>query len=107
MKKNRGIMKGIVLISQLGISMLVPIFLCVFIGQKIDQRLTKNYFTILFLVLGIATAYRNAYLLIKSVYASNKGKRSIDFENPMGTKEKEKKSKVEIEFQKWKETKRK
>ena len=46
------------LISQLGIIVLVCIFGCFFVGKFIDSKLnTKPIFTIIFLVLGVASGF--------------------------------------------------
>ena len=105
MKKNKGIMQGVILVSQLGISMLVPIFLCVYIGQKLDSWFVKNYFTIIFLVLGIAAAYRNVYYLTKSFYTKSKVEKDIESEYRKAAMNERKKAEAEEEFNKWKETK--
>lgn len=54
--------RNIVLISQIGINMLVPVFLCVAIGVWIDKRF-NTWFTLPLLILGIAAGARNAYTL--------------------------------------------
>ena len=74
MKLDRKVMKGIVMITQIGISMLVPIFLCVFIGMKLDNWLHTNFITIIGIILGIVVAYRNIYMMTKQFYAKDKEK---------------------------------
>lgn len=54
--------RNIVLISQIGINMLVPVFLCVAVGVWIDNRFS-TWFTLPLLILGIAAGARNAYTL--------------------------------------------
>lgn len=65
MKKNRkmiGAMKNLALVSQLGISMLVPIFGCLFLGNFLDEKLnTKPLFLFIFIVLGVGAAFVNLY----------------------------------------------
>ncbi len=72
MKNKSSVAKGILMISQIGISMLVPIFLCVFAGSKLDDLLGTNYITLIAIVLGIMAAFRNIYLMTKSFYAKDK-----------------------------------
>lgn len=61
--KNKGSpYRNIVLISQLSINMMVPIFLCVAIGLWLDKRF-DTWFTVPLLILGIAAGARNAYML--------------------------------------------
>ncbi|ABX44091.1 AtpZ/AtpI family protein [Lachnoclostridium phytofermentans] len=72
MKSKSGVAKGILMISQIGYSMLVPIFLCVYVGRKLDDRFGTSYITIIGIVLGIMAAFRNIYLMTKSFYAKDK-----------------------------------
>ena len=64
MKHKKSVMATLSLISQLGISMIVPVFLCIFIGIKLEEKIDFP-FTILFIILGILAGIRNVYALIK------------------------------------------
>ena len=57
-------MKNFVLISQLGISIVVPILLCTYFGVWLEKKCTFP-FTVIFIVLGILAGGRNAYVLLK------------------------------------------
>lgn len=72
MKQNGKVIKALVLITQLGISMMVPIFLCVFVGNFIDKKAGTSFVMLVFLLLGIAAAFRNVYYLLKPFYAKDK-----------------------------------
>lgn len=63
-KKRRELIRCLALVSQLGITMLTPVILCVFIGIWLDKRFS-TYFTLPFLILGILAGARSAYLLAK------------------------------------------
>lgn len=60
MKYKKSVYRNFALISQLGISVIVPIGLCIFIGVLIDKKFNSN-FIIPFIFLGIAAGARNAY----------------------------------------------
>ena len=62
------------MISQIGISMLVPIFLCLFLGIFLNEKFSSIYFVPIFLFLGIGASFRNVYYLTKSFYAKDKKK---------------------------------
>lgn len=64
MKHKKSVIATLSLISQLGISMIVPVFLCIFIGIKLEEKIDFP-FTILFIILGILAGIRNVYALIK------------------------------------------
>jgi len=70
--RNSKVIKALMLVTQLGISMMVPIFLCVLVGGFIDKKAQTGYFLPIFLVLGIAAAFRNVYYLLKPFYAKDK-----------------------------------
>ena len=69
--KNR-IAKSLLMISQISISMLVPIFLCLFFGIKLNEWFGTKLFVPVFLFLGMGAAIRNVYYITKSFYAKDK-----------------------------------
>lgn len=76
--KNSRIVKALMLVTQLGISMMVPIFLCVFAGGWIDKKVGTGWVMPVFLFLGIAAAFRNVYYLLKPFYAKDKAKEDAE-----------------------------
>ena len=72
MGKKSGIAGSLMMISQISISMLVPIFLCLFFGIKLNAWLETKLFVPVFLFLGMGAAIRNVYYLTKSFYAKDK-----------------------------------
>ena len=58
MKHKKSVIATLSLISQLGVSMVVPIFICIFIGMKLKL-------TIPFIILGVLAGVRNVYVLVK------------------------------------------
>ncbi|MEE1073630.1 MAG: AtpZ/AtpI family protein [Cellulosilyticum sp.] len=61
MKKNTW-MRGLSLLSQLGIVMITPILMCTFIGVFLDELTHKGpLFTIVFILLGTGGAFRNLF----------------------------------------------
>lgn len=63
-RKNSDIARSLALITQLGISMLVPVFLCVVLGLWIDRTFHTSL-TLVFLVLGFLSGGRNVWILAK------------------------------------------
>lgn len=52
--------------SSIGISMVIAIFGCLFLGVWLDRKLgTDPYLTLIFLLMGIVAGFRNMVLLIK------------------------------------------
>ena len=66
MKDNRQIFQTLALITQLGVSMLVPILLCLWLGQFLNRRFSFDI-TLLLLILGILAGCRNCYKLLSGV----------------------------------------
>ena len=61
--------KAFSLLSQVGIHMLVPIILCLFIGKWLDKKFGTNIlFLIIFIVLGVLSSFRNLYVLVIKQY---------------------------------------
>lgn len=72
--RDKRVIKAITMITQIGISMMVPIFLCIFIGYELDRKFHTNAWFLIWLVLGIITSFRNVYYLTKSFYAKDKAR---------------------------------
>ena len=63
---NKDIAKALALFTQIAISMLVPIFICFFVGNAIDKVFNiKGIFLIIFTVLGILAGFRSVYVFFK------------------------------------------
>ena len=72
MKKKGGIARSFMMLSQISISMLVPIFLCVFFGIKLNEWLEAKWCVPVFVFLGMGASIRNVYHLTKNFYAKDK-----------------------------------
>ena len=58
MKYKQSVFRTFALISQLGISILVPILLCTFLGSWLEKRLSFPVF-IPFIIIGVLAGMRN------------------------------------------------
>ena len=66
MNFRKDVYRNIAMITQLGISMLAPIILCVFIGYQLDEHF--GWHTVIpLLILGILAGCRNTWLLLKEL----------------------------------------
>lgn len=70
MRYKKEVFRSLSLLSQLGISVMVPVFMCIFLGLFIDKKLGTSL-TVWLLFLGILAGGRNAYILAKSVIHEN------------------------------------
>ena len=64
MKKYGQIFRMLGLITQLGLTMLTSIFLCMFTGLWIDRKFSTHFFVV-FLILGILGGIKAVYTLIR------------------------------------------
>jgi ATP synthase protein I len=88
--------KSLTMILQIGITMMVPIFLCVVIAVWLNSLLDTVLFMPIFLILGIGAAFRNAWLLVKSYTKNDKSteaEANREIRRLRGEAEKKKKSK--------------
>lgn len=65
------------LITQFGINMLVPIFLCFFAGMWLDNKFGTSFWMIVLFFVGAAAGFRNIYIQAKRIY-DDKGKDDHD-----------------------------
>jgi len=65
-KKSTGeVVNNLILITQFGINMLVPIVLCFFAGIYLDKWLHTNFISIILFFVGALAGFRNVYILAK------------------------------------------
>lgn len=61
---NREVIRTLGMITQVGLSMLTPVFLCVFFGVKLNQYFHTQHWFVPMVLLGIGAGIRNVYLLL-------------------------------------------
>lgn len=70
-KKQKKVLRSFMMISQIGINMMVSMFLCVAIGLWLNRLLHTQIAFPVMLVIGIFAAFRNVYVLTKSFYSED------------------------------------
>lgn len=70
MKYRKEVFRSLSLITQLGIHIMVPMFMCLFAGIMIDKYFDTAT-TVWLLFLGILAGGRNAYILAMTVLKQN------------------------------------
>ena len=78
---NKNVGKTLVLITQFGISMIVPIALCMFLGMFVADKLSAPIITVPFFIIGALAGFRNVYILARSVYKDDDKKKEQEQEN--------------------------
>lgn len=74
MNNKKELVRNLALITQLGVSFMAPVFLCIFIGSWIDNKFGTSTI-IVFIILGMLAGMRNGYILIKDVIKNNESGR--------------------------------
>lgn len=63
-KNKKNPLMNLALITQLGLSMLVPIIACFLLGHYIDKKFsTGNIFLFIFTIMGVMAAFRNLFVI--------------------------------------------
>ena len=75
MKDKHGIGQAIVMITQLSINMLVPVWL--------DKRLGTGWLTLVFLILGIMASIRSMFITLKPLLKGEREKKDEAFKKQL------------------------
>ena len=67
LKYDRNVFRGVTLIIQFGINMLVPILICTFLGMFLDKVFHTSFITIILFFLGAAAGFRNIFIFAGSM----------------------------------------
>ena len=65
---DRTVYQSLAMIFQFGINMVVPIVIMTALGIRIDNKMEKGYFTIVFFVVGAVAGGQNVYRMAKNIY---------------------------------------
>ncbi|MBP3460694.1 MAG: AtpZ/AtpI family protein [Lachnospiraceae bacterium] len=68
MKYNKNVYRSLVMITQFGLNMLVPICICSFLGIFMDKKLGTSFFVIIFFFVGALAGFRNVFLFARKIY---------------------------------------
>lgn len=68
MKYNKNVYHALMMVSQFGINMLVPIFLCTIIGIYIDEKCGTGIWVVILFFAGAAAGFRNVMKFAKKIY---------------------------------------
>lgn len=80
MSKNKNQMyRGLMFASSLGIAMVAAILIGLFIGYQLDKWLdTSPWFTLIFLIFGIISGFRNIFILSNRAMKDDNDQRDSD-----------------------------
>ena len=72
---KKSVYKSLAMISQVGIAMLVPIFLCCLLGIFLKEQFSISAFIPLFF-LGALAGMRNVYVMLSAIYKEEEKKKN-------------------------------
>lgn len=68
LKYNKTVYQAFMMITQFGINMLVPIFLCSFAGMFLDRKLGTNVWMVALFFVGALAGFTNVFRFARKVY---------------------------------------
>ena len=68
LKYNRTVWQALTMITQFGVNMLVPIFLCSFAGMYLDRWLHTSVWTVALFFVGALAGFTNVFRFAKKIY---------------------------------------
>lgn len=75
-KKGQNMMRALLLLSQLGLTIALPIFGGVLLGSRLDRQLgTGGRWTIILMILGVIGGFSGGYRLLKTAMEEQDGKK--------------------------------
>ncbi len=69
--KDHKVLKSFVMITQISVNMMVPIFLCAALGVWLNRLLGTDVCFLVLVFIGIGASFRNVYILTKSFYSAD------------------------------------
>lgn len=69
MKFNRSVYQALTMIGQFGINMLVPVFVCSFLGIFLDKKLGTNFLVVILFFVGAVAGGYNVYRFSRQIFA--------------------------------------
>lgn len=68
LRYNKTVYRALVMITQFGVNMLVPIFLCSFLGMFLDRKLGTNIWMVALFFVGALAGFTNVFRFAKKIY---------------------------------------
>lgn len=75
MRYKKSVYQSLVLITQFGINILVPILLCSFAGIYIGKRIEAEWLVIPLFFIGALAGFRNIHIMAKKIYRQKEGRK--------------------------------
>lgn len=90
MKFNRSVYQALTMISQFGINMLVPVFICSFLGMFLDRKLGTDFLVVICFFVGAVAGGWNVFRFARRIYANDAEQSSYLHKGRRGKKDERK-----------------
>ena len=67
-KENKGVIKALVMVTQVACTMLAPLLVCGWVGLWLNEKLHTDIAFLIMMFLGIFTGFRNFFYLMRQFY---------------------------------------
>lgn len=67
-KENKGIIKALVMVTQVACTMLAPLLVCGWVGLWLNEKFHTDIAFVIMMFLGIITGFRNFFYLMRQFY---------------------------------------
>lgn len=91
LKYHKTVYQALMMITQFGINMLVPIFLCSFAGMFLDRKLGTNVWMVALFFVGALAGFTNVFRFARKIYETPAKTRRRSTQIKEETEENEKK----------------
>ena len=68
MKYQKTVYQALMMITQFGVNMLVPIFLCSFVGMFLDRKLGTSVWMVALFLVGALAGFNNVFRFARRIY---------------------------------------
>lgn len=80
--KKKGMYRNLALITQVGLNVIIPILLGVYIGRWLDEKFNKTmFFTMVLLIIGTLSGFMNLFKLVDRKDVKKNGKKDDEYDN--------------------------
>ena len=86
-KNNKNVYRALTMISQFGINMLVPIFICSFAGMFFDWKFGTSFWTVILFFVGALAGFTNVFRFARKIYETPAVTRRRSTKKQSGEKE--------------------
>lgn len=88
MNYNKNVYQALMMISQFAVNMLVPIFICFFIGVFLDRKFGTSFWMVVLFFVGALAGFTNVFRFAKKIYETPAQTRRRDTKKQSNREEK-------------------